>query len=83
MKSKQLANVLIKILGLSVCVHAVPALISVLLSAFMSLGVSRGDAPILRILLSGVGVGVEAIIGVLLIVNSPKVVELLFKGQDD
>ena len=83
MKSKQLANVLIKVLGLSICVRAIPGFISGVLSAFISFGMSRGEATFMRILASSVGAGVEAAIGIFLIVKSRKIAEFLFKGEED
>jgi hypothetical protein len=80
MKSKQLANVLIKILGLSVLVHGIPSIITGLLTLVHARGVgSRGDYFWLYPLSSVVLVA----IGVYLIVKSRDVVELLFKGDDE
>jgi hypothetical protein len=83
MKSKQLANVLIKVLGLSVGVRAIPGFISGILSAFISIGVSRGEVTFMRILSSALGAGIEAAIGIFLIVNSRKITDYLFKDEED
>jgi hypothetical protein len=82
MKSKQLANVLIKILGLSVCVHALPGLLSGIFSVFFS-GPFQGGGVFTRILLFVMGTGVEAVVGIFLIINSRKVAEFLFKGEEN
>ncbi len=77
MKSKQLANVLIKILGLSVCVHAAGPL----LSGLFNLARARSGAvpgeywfyPLPSLIL--------AVIGICLIVRSRGVAEFLFKDE--
>ena len=43
----------------------------------------RGEATLMRILMTIVGVGVEAGIGILIIVNSRKITDLLLKGEED
>jgi hypothetical protein len=83
MKSKQLANVLIKILGLSICARALPGVVSAILSAFMALRTASVEVTFVRFLAPFVGVGVEAAVGILLIINSRKLAEFLLKGQED
>ena len=78
MKTKQLANVLIKILGLSVCVHAVPSLIDVLLHFIRArVGSSPGEFwfPVSSV--------VWAALGLYLIVKSRDVAEFLFKSENE
>ncbi len=82
MKSKQLANVLIKVLGLSVCLHAIPGIITGIFSVFFS-GPFQGGGIFARILLTLMSIGLEAVVGVFLIINSRKVAEFLFKGEED
>ncbi len=78
MNGKELANVLCKLLGLSLCVHAVGPIITVLFdltrdqSAFPSS--SRLNAYAVSTLLS-------VAVGVFLILKSRCVTELLFKGD--
>ena len=80
LKSKQLANVLIKILGLSVLVHGIPSIITGLFSLVQVRGVgSRGDYFWLYPLSSVVLVA----IGVYLIVKSRDVTACLFKDEDE
>ncbi len=79
MKSKQLANVLIKILGLSVLVHGIPATITGLFYIVRARGVgSPGDYWIYPV--SSV---VLVAIGIYLIVKSRDVAEYLFKGDEE
>jgi len=67
MKSKQLANVLIKILGLSILVHDAPGFITVLFSP-------PANALVLA---------VSAALGVFLMVKSRDIAEFLFKTDDE
>jgi hypothetical protein len=79
MKTKQLANILIKILGLSAFVHSIPGIITGLYNAARARGVgSPGDwwfFPVSSLLL--------AAIGIYLIVQSRQVTALLFKSDDE
>ena len=79
MKTKQLANVLIKILGLSVVLHSVPAIITGLFNIVRATGRgSPGDYwfyPVSSVVLLA--------LGICLVVKSRCVTELLFKGEDE
>lgn len=79
MKTKQLANVLIKILGLSVLVHSIPTIITGLFNIVRARGVgSPGDYwfyPVSSVVL--------AAIGIYLIVKSQDVAAFLFKGENE
>jgi hypothetical protein len=79
MKSKQLANVLIKILGLSVVVHSIPAILPGLYNMARS---SRIGSP-LDFWLYPVSSVVLAALGICLIVKSRVVAEFLFKNEDE
>jgi hypothetical protein len=79
MRSKQLANVLIKILGLAVCVRGVPTFLSELLSL---LRLAADDASTGSYWLVPVPSLILVIIGIYLIVRSRNVPEYLFKGED-
>ncbi len=89
MKTKQLANVLIKILGLSLLVHSIPGFITGLVEAVKMNNSMRAGLynvpgnfsfwsypPIVSSL-------VLAAIGIYLVIQSRKVTELLFKGDDE
>jgi hypothetical protein len=80
MKSKQLANVLIKILGLSLCAQSVIPIVNGIMVVFANKLSYNGNlmwwsgltyAPIL------------VAIGIFLIVKSRAVAEFLFKGEDE
>lgn len=83
MTPRQLANVLIKILGLSVCLRAIPAFLSNLLGIMYSLLPSHGDMVFYRLLTAFVGVGIEVAIGIFFILKSREITEFLFKGEDN
>jgi hypothetical protein len=75
-KPKQLANVLIKILGLSVLIHSIPGIIAAL-SNFGRAGTAGSlDACSLSSVLM-------AVVGFLLISNSRTVTERLFKNEPE
>ena len=84
MKSKQLANVLIKILGLSVCIHAIPLVVSGFMMGMFGFIVGGAESgEVIRILSSPIGAAVEAAVGIFLIVKSRKIAEFLFKNDDE
>ncbi len=80
MKSKQLANVLIKILGLSVSVHALPSIFNGLLSLTRS---SRGIGLPDMFWSYTLPSVVMLAIGVYLILRSRNVAGCLFKDKED
>ena len=76
MKTKQLANVLIKILGLSVCTQSVMHFLSAIINMFAS---SR--MPFMWTnFVSGT---ILVLLGICLIVKSRCVTELLFKNEEE
>jgi len=83
MKSRQLANVLIKMLGLSVCLYAIPSCVSGILVAVMRPYNSSGGAEFLRIGSYAIGAGVQFAIGIAIIASSQKVADWLFKSDDE
>jgi hypothetical protein len=79
MKSKQLANVLIKILGLSVFIHSIPNVVTGLYNA-VRVSTVRGTGdwwfyPVSSLVLTAAGI--------YLIVRSRNVAECLFKNEED
>ena len=76
MKSKQLANVLIKVLGLSLCVQGVMRFVT---GIFNVLASSR--APFLWV--NFVSGAILAAIGIYFIARSQNVAGCLFKGEDE
>jgi hypothetical protein len=84
MKSKQLANVLIKIIGLYVCVCAIPGVISGIVALFIpDVGVPRFNEAFLRLISWGIGDAVQALCGIFLIAKSQKLAAFWFKSEDD
>jgi hypothetical protein len=76
MKSRQLANVLIKILGLSMFASGIPGIISVLLGVMQVRGMSGSGVFI--VFLSSL---ISPAIGIWLILQSRIVAEFLFSGE--
>ena len=83
MKSRQLANVLIKVLGLSICLYAIPECVSGILIAMSPLGPSKWDTTIIRTVFYAAGAGVQAAVGVFIIIKSQKIAEFWFKNEDE
>jgi hypothetical protein len=83
MKSKQLANVLIKMLGLSVCLYAVPSIISGILFSVAHLS---KDFPALSdfipLVSYGIGAAVQAVVGLILIAKSQKIAGWMFRDEE-
>jgi Mg2+ and Co2+ transporter CorA len=79
MKSKQLANVLIKILGLSVVIHSVPNIITGLFNMMRTRGGGLPGEnwfyPVSSVVLLA--------LGIFLILKSRCVTDLLFKNDDE
>jgi hypothetical protein len=83
MKSKQLANVLIKMLGLSVCLYAIPSCITGILYGLTTMMASKPDIIFMRVFSSSVGEAVQAIIGIVIICQSQKIAGMMFKADDE
>ena len=82
MKTKQLANILIKILGLSVLVHSISSIISELLPFLQIMG-ANGNLHSNYYWLYPLSSVVSAIIGIYLLVKSRDVAAFLFKVEDE
>ena len=83
MKSKQLANVLIKILGLSVIVQSIPAIIRGLVNAIHAGMRAREVGMPPDYWFYPASSVVLAAIGIYLMLKSRDVAECLFKGEDE
>jgi hypothetical protein len=79
MKTKQLANILIKLLGLSVAIHSIPG-ISVGLSNMEASNTIRTAPGFWAYPMSSL---VMAVIGVCLMIQSRQVARLLFRSNDE
>jgi hypothetical protein len=84
MKSKQLANVLIKVIGLYICLCAIPQLlIGIVAPVVMLLGVIKLDDVMTEELLSAVGAVIQFVVGIFLFVKSRKLSGSWFKNEDE
>jgi hypothetical protein len=76
MNQKQLANVLVKILGLSLCTQGVLHIVSVIINSIVT--VATRSSVLLLNSLSGL---ILCAVGVLLIVQSRRICDKLFKDE--
>jgi hypothetical protein len=83
MKSKQLANVLIKIIGLYVCVSAIPGIISTICVAVAPLAGTTLARETLRWAPYAIGYAVQTAVGIVLIVQSRPLAGYWFKPDDE
>ena len=81
MKPKQLANILIRILGLSLIVRALPGFLSGILMVILNSSPAEGGAFFLPILPTVVAAVVELALGFLLVTKSRKITACLFKDE--
>ena len=83
MKSRQLANVLVKILGLSIFIHAIPGCVTGIVWALSSaFGVSKTEAA-LWTFSSAIGSVVQFIVAIIIITASQTIVGWMFKDSDE
>jgi uncharacterized membrane protein HdeD (DUF308 family) len=82
MKTKQLANILIKILGLSVLAHGIPSILNGLSTMFQAFG-SHGNYYSNYFWVYPLSSVVSVVIGIYLIVKSRDVAAFLFKDEDE
>jgi uncharacterized membrane protein len=80
MKTKQLANVLIKILGLSVIVHGIPSFITGFIPMLQGIGSSSSKGLYWLYLCASV---ILIVIGIYFVVKSRDVAAFLFKDEDE
>ena len=82
MKSKQLANVLIKMLGLSICIYAIPSCVLGVLAMLSDKSASK-DITVLGISATAASAAVQAVVGIVIIAMSQKIAGLMFKSDDE
>jgi len=83
MKTKQLANVLIKLLGIYFCLEGIPSVISGVLMGLLGL-FSSGPAKYSTYEWTyAIGGGIQFVVGLFLVVKSRKIAEYLFKAEDE
>ncbi len=84
MKPKQLANVLLKILGFSVCLYAVPTCVSGIIVGLAGFRDASGrDIGLIRLAASTIAAAVQAVIGIVIICSSEKIANWMLKNSDE
>ena len=83
MKSKQLANVLIKILGLSLVAHGIIAVLNAAGSMLIAQGMGAQHGDWFPAWFGQIMPVTTLIIGIVLIVASGSITEFLFKAEDE
>ena len=83
MKSKTLANVLIKLLGLSICLYAIPSVVSNIIETFIGFGQDRTAFVYTHLIPYGIDSVVKGIMGVMVILSSRKIAGLFFRDDEE
>lgn len=83
MKSKQLAHVLIKVLGLYICLLAIPGILSGILTVTLAQWADIGKDRASGMLNYSIGDAMQAAVGIIIIVKSRKIAEFWFKNEDE
>ncbi len=83
MNSKQIANALIKVFGLTILLSAIPATVTNAASLIASIGSSKNTDGLVLILTLAFGCTIQVVIGMLFINKSWKITKYLFKGEPD
>ena len=81
MKSKQLANVLIKIVGLYVCLVAIPYIVSGIAAALSMLIAHKWNDMSFEVFSDGGGGVIQMIVGIMLVIKSQKLADFWFKNE--
>lgn len=83
MKSNTLANVLIKILGLYLCVNAFPNFVAGILAGVISLEIDATSKIISRTWSLAGGSAMQALIGLVFIIKSWSIAQWLFRNENE
>lgn len=83
MKPKQLANVLFKVLGFSVCLHAIPSLVEGIAIFLVRQDESGWHFAEVQFVSYGIGAAVQLIVGIAIITMSQKISAWLIKSDDE
>jgi hypothetical protein len=81
MKSRQQANVLIKMIGLLGCLYSIPNFIGSILFGLSARGLNEGVSN-MQIFSSSIGIGLIAVCSVSLIAMSRKIAAWMFKNDE-
>ncbi|MGD1088780.1 MAG: hypothetical protein ABR955_08665 [Verrucomicrobiota bacterium] len=82
MKSKQLANFLIKFAGFLICLFAIPNFIGAMIFGLSTVGLNN-SVSLMQVFSSSISYGLMAVSGVLVIAMSHKLAECMFKNEDE
>jgi hypothetical protein len=82
MKSRQLANVLIKIAGLYICLLAIPSCVAGIIVALNHPQTDTAFVEVMRIGAYAIGAGVQAVFGIVIIAMSRKIAGWMFKEDE-
>jgi hypothetical protein len=82
MNTKQLANVLIKVLGLSIVAHGIPAVINAAMTMLIAQGMGAQHGAWFPGWFGQISSVVTLIIGIVLIVASRSIAAVLFQHDD-
>jgi hypothetical protein len=82
MKSRQLANVLIKIVGFYICICAIPSCVSGIGMAIATKGITASDF-VMRSFSFSIGYGIQAVVGIIIIAMSQKISGWMFKSDEE
>ena len=84
MKSKQLANVLIKVIGLYICLDDIPSIIAGILAFFWrGVGDAKWADETMRYFAFSIGSAMQLVVGILLIIMSRKLAGFWFKDENE
>jgi uncharacterized membrane protein (UPF0136 family) len=83
MKTKQLANILIKILGIYFSLEGIPSFISGVLMGLLGLFSSVAAKYSTYEWTYGIGGVIKLVVGIIFIVKSRKIAEFFFKDEDE
>jgi Na+/melibiose symporter-like transporter len=82
MKSRELTNALIKLLGVLVCVPAIVNCLGGILILFSQSSVQRPDAISMQIIFSLVGGSIQSVLGIIIIVARRKIAGWMLKEDE-
>jgi len=83
MNTRQLTNVLIKVLGLSLIAHGIPAIISMAMTTLIEEGMGARTAGLFPSWVGQIAPVATLIIGIILIVASRSIADFLFRNDDN
>ena len=70
-------------LGLSVCLYAIPSCVSGVLEGVVHFGKSPQWLAIIPMVAYGIGAAIQAVVGLVIIAKSQSIARLMFKNDDE